>query len=225
MSIDADVLLSLPIDEAITESDKQECWEYGKVFDARAEASERAGESRTATAWRLLSALVQVMLQASDRSEPFRPWLEMQDRRTLVPNDLDDTTAAAVHHLAEQVSDPELRARLMDIIWDARRDHLAAQDAIERYLESAARLMDPEEWLPYVERCERALRLAKHIGHDGLQNTVLSEIEGRVLELDGTDPLYMTNRLMELLIEFDRGDPEQMSAIAEKAASLAEGNK
>ena len=34
-----------------------------------------------------------------------------------------------------------------------------------------------------------------------------------------------TNRLMELLIEFDRGDPERMSAITEKAASLAEEKK
>ena len=225
LPIDADVLLSLPIDEALAESDKQECWDYGEVFSARAEEAEKAGENRAATAWRLLRNLVQVMLQASDRSEPFRPWLEMQGRRTLVPTDLNDTTVPAVYALAKQVSDPELRARLMDTIWDARRDHLAAREAIQCYLQSAARLMDPEQWPPYVERCERALRLAKHIRDDDLQDKVLSEIEDRVLELDGTDPLYMTNRLMELLIEFDRGDPERMSAIAEKAASLAEGSK
>ena len=58
--------------------------------------------------------------------------------------------------------------------------------------------------------------------HSDLQKTVLTEIEDRVLELDGDDPLYMTNRLMELLIEFERGDHEKMSAIADKAASLAE---
>ena len=229
LPIDADVLLSLPIDEALAESDKQECWDYGEVFSTRAEEAEEAGETGTAKAWRLLRHLVQVMLQASNLSEPFRPWLEMQGRRTFVPTDLDDATAEAVHELAKQVSDPELRARLMDVIWvsrrDPSRDHLAAREAIQCYLQSAARLMDPEHWPPYVERCERALRLAKQLEDKNLQDKVLSGIEDRVLELDGTDPLYMTNRLMELLIEFGRGDPEKMSAITEKAASLAEEKK
>ena len=222
MSIDADVLLSLPIDEAIAESDKQECRDYGRVFFARAREAEEAGKTGTATAWRLLSALVEVGLQASNLSEPFWPYLGVQGRRTSVSEDLNDATFTAVYELAKQVSDPELRARLMDIIWVARREHLAARDAIACYLQSAAQLMDPENWSPYVDRCERALRLATHIRDDELQAKVLTEIEERVLELDGTDTMFMTNRLMELLIEFNRGDKEQMSSIAEKAASMAE---
>ena len=226
LSIDADVLLSFPIDEALAESDKQECRDYGRAFFARAREAEEAGETETATAWRLLSALVEVRLQASDPSAPFRPYLGVQGRRTSVSEDLNDATATAVYELAKQVSDPELRARLMDIIWDARldarRDHLAARGAIQCYLQSAARLMDPEQWPPYVERCERALRLAKQIRDNDLQDKVLSEIEGTVLELDGTDPLHMTNQLMKLLVEFGRGNPETMSAITEKAIRFAE---
>ena len=225
LSIDADVLLSLPIDEALAESDKQECRDYGRVFFARAREAEEAGETGIASSWRLLSALAEVHLQSSDLSKPFIPLLAGPNGRTFIPTDLDDPTAAAVHALAKQVSDPELRARLMDIIWDARRDHLAARDAIQCYLQSADRLMDPEEWPPYVERCERALRLAVQIRDSELQQTVLAEIEGTVLELDGTDPLYMTNRLIELLIEFKAGNAETMSAITEKAVSHAEEAK
>ncbi len=224
-SIDAEALLSLPIDEALSESGGQECWDYSKVFSARAREAEEAGETGTAAAWRLLGALVEVHLQSNDLSKPFIPLLSGPNGRTFIPTDLDDATAAAVYALAKQVSDPELRARLMDIIWDARRDHLAAREAVQSYLQSAARLMDPEQCSPYVERCERALRLATQIRDSDLQQMVLGEIEDRVLELDGTDRLYMTNRLMELLIEFDRGDSEKMSAITEKAASLAEGEK
>ena len=226
LSIDAETLLSLPIDEALAESDKQECRDYGRIFFDRARESEEANKTRTATAWRLLSTLVEVGLQASNLSEPFRPYLGMQGHRTSVSEDLNDATATAVYELAKQVSDPELRARLMDITWDARRDarrdHLAARGAIQCYLQSAARLMDPEDWPPYVERCERALRLAKQIRDDDLQDKVLSEIEGTILELDGTDPLHMTNQLMTLLIEFGRGNPETMSAVTEKAITFAE---
>ena len=226
LSIDADTLLSLPIEEAIAESDKQEYRDYGRAFFDRAREAEEAGETETATAWRLLGVLTEVGLQASDPSEPFRPYPGVQGRRASVSEDLSDATATAVYELAEQVSDPELRARLMDIIWDARRDHrrdhLAAREAIQCYLQSAARLMDPEHWPPYVERCERALRLATQIRDNDLQDKVLSEIEDTILELGGTDPLHMTNQLMKLLIEFGRGNPETMSSITEKAITFAE---
>lgn len=225
LSIDADTLLSLPIDEAIAESGEQECWDYSKVFSARAREAEEAGETGTAAAWRLLSSLVEVHLQSNDLSKPFIPLLSGPNGRTFIPTDLDNTTAAAVHALAKQTADPELRSRLMDIIWDARRDHLAAREAVQSYLQSAARLMDPEQWPPYVERCERALRLAIQIRDSDLQQMVLAEIEDRVLELDGTDPLYMTNRLIELLIEFKAGNVETMSVITEKAVSHAEEAK
>ena len=92
--IDADTLLALSVDEAISESDKRECWDYGKVFFARAKAAEKTGEIRNATAWRLLGELAQVTLQWSNPREPFRSYPELQGPRPFVPKeDIDDATA------------------------------------------------------------------------------------------------------------------------------------
>ncbi|MGH6897514.1 MAG: DUF4209 domain-containing protein [Geminicoccaceae bacterium] len=52
-------------------------------------------------------------------------------------------------------------------------------------------------------------------------DAALADIEQKVIDLDGSDPSFMTSRLMELLYEFKKGDPDRMTQIAQKAAGLA----
>jgi hypothetical protein len=70
---------------------------------------------------------------------------------------------------------------------------------------------------------ERALRLARQLGDQELANAVLEEIERRVIQLDGADPLYMTARLMELLHEFRKGDPDQMKQDSPEGSTISRG--
>jgi hypothetical protein len=79
LSADADALLALPIDETLTESKKLESWSYGEVFLRKAREAEADGNSKTASAWRLLGQLAQIRLMKSDAGEPFRPLLESTD--------------------------------------------------------------------------------------------------------------------------------------------------
>jgi hypothetical protein len=224
LSTTPELLLKLPVKETLAESKKQECWSYGEVFFSRARAS---GEeiAEIARAWRLLGQLCQVGLQADNPNEPFRPAYEAPDGRSIVPSDLDVVTANAVHQLGIATEDPELQARLLDITWDRLRLSDAARNAVQSYLSTARRLFDPDHWTGYATRIERALRLAQQLNDAALLETVLAEIDNRVIELDGSDPLYLTSELMDLLYEFKKGDPSLMSKIAQKAAEAAEQKK
>ena len=91
-------------------------------------------------------------------------------------------------------------------------------------MEAAKGMFDPENWCAYAARLERATRIARQLRDYDLVREVLQEVEDRVVEMDGSDPLYLSCRLMDLLLEFERGDPASMGVIAEKGASLAEGN-
>ena len=222
LATDLDTLLSLEIDAALAESDAHECFDYGTVFYARAKALEDSGNDEHENAWRLLGQLAQIDLRASDTATPFQALGATRDGRTLIPSDLDEATSEAVYRFSDRISDPELKARLCDVTWVRLRRVDAARDAISLYLEAAARLFDPSGWPPYVKRVERALRLAVQISDDDLLDTVLDEVENRVINLDGQDPLYMTSSLMALMNEFRRGDPAVMSEVAGKAATAAE---
>ncbi|MEQ8394678.1 DUF4209 domain-containing protein [Thalassobaculum sp.] len=221
----ADVLSELAIAKALAESEAAECQDYGRVFFARSRSADEARRPEEAKAWHLLGQLTQVGLEAANTAEPFRPLLVTSDGRSILLSDMDQATAEGVWTLAQAVVDPELRARLSDVTWDRLRNPDAARLAIRSYLETAERLFDPEHWPPYAERMERALRLAAQIRDSTLLTTVLAEMERRVLELNGNDPLYLTSELMELLHEFRFGDPDAMSTLARKAAEAAEGQR
>ena len=219
-STTTEALLGLAVGEAVKKSKKPECPAYSDVFFERTRA---AGDNGTARAWALLANLCWVALAPSEPNEPFRPRWEESGGRTMVPGDMDEKSAAAVRQLGFAVTDDELRARLLDVTWNRSRDPEAARQAIGSYVAAADILFDPEDWTAYAARVERAARLARQLGDRGLVDEVLEGVERRVVELDGADPGILTCRLMNLLYEFELGDPVAMRDIASKGAGLAQG--
>ena len=221
-SVTAEDLLALPIEAALADSDDRECRAYSRVFRERARQSEDDADAFAAGAWQMLADLADLRLHGSDRSEPFPPTMVGFGFRTMTPRDLSGEPAIALRGLAEQVRDPELRARLLDVVWNADRDHTAAESAVSAYLESARCLLDPEHWVAYYDRCARALRLAVALRHNDLQAEVVSEINTTLSDLNGEDPLFLTVRLVSLLLDCRLGDVETLSATSERGASVAE---
>ncbi|MEX2648749.1 MAG: DUF4209 domain-containing protein [Alphaproteobacteria bacterium] len=222
LSVTSEILQSLPIGATLAESSKAEVWDYGRVFLAKATDAEASGDTTVGPAWRLLGQLCLIDLREGDAAEPFGPIAQGPDGRSILPSDLEDETARAVRDLALTIDNPELGARLLDITWCRLRDHDAARKAVQSYVETATRLFDPEHWVGYAERIERALRLARQLEDEALVGLVLDDIERRVVDMNGGDPLYLTVRLMALLHEFRRGEPDAMSRIATKAAHSAQ---
>ena len=221
-STTVEVLMDLAVEEAVQESGMPECPAYADAFAERGAAAKAAGDHEVARAWFLLANLCRVALRPSEPSEPFQPLWQEPGGRTMVPGDMDEKSAVAVRQLGFAATDGELRARLLDVTWDRLRDAEAAREAVRSYVAAANVLFDPEHWTTYAARVERATRLARQLGDRGQVDRVLGEIEARIVELDGADPLFLTCHLMELLLEFRHGDPAAMRDIASKGAGYAE---
>lgn len=217
----AGILSELPVEDVLQTSALRECRAYCTAFRKRAQECREHGEGARANAWSLLEEITEFMLHSEDRSEPFRPLMQWGNGRTLIPTDLRGEPADRIHEFALQVSDPELRARLMDVVWEANRNHEAAEAAIPAYLESARNLFDPEHWPPCADRYERALRLATMLRRGDLHDAIIAEIEGVVLSLDGQDTLFLTIKLTSLLLEFGTNDLQSLADLSDKAAILA----
>ena len=217
-----EVLLSLSVDEALQECEKRECLSYGQVFFEKANYAEEKGEVEVAKAWNLLGHLCCVTLQASTPHEPFHPMRQDAAGQSMVPRDMDEGIAVAIHQLALSIGDSELRSRLFDAAWDRLSNHGAAREAVRSYMLSARHLFDPTRWSAFTMRIERALRLGRQLGNMELVEEILRDIENKIIKLNGSGPLRMTCRLMDLLYEFRHGEPGMMRDIAAKGAKLAE---
>lgn len=202
------------------------CSSYCDGFRAKAKEAEQSGDTDCQSVYRMLACLTSMYLQPDNRTEPFAPMMVMKNSRTAILDDFSDEQLEILKELVPNVSDPEMRARLADVLWVRNRDFRMGELAIDAYLESAVTLEDPEDWPECAHRIERALGLAATLGKNSDRfSRVISHIEDVLHRLNGEDPLFLSAQLMELLQEHRQGDATMYASLAEKCAVHAESEK
>jgi Domain of unknown function (DUF4209) len=196
--------------DVIESSERKACPDYRNAFQKKAQEAKLAGNIREQAVFEILAHVVYYDDIKSESTEQF--FIETLN--------LTDEHLGFLTEIAAEVSDPELQARIADILWVRRRNYQMAQLAVNAYIESAKTLEDPKEWTFCFNRIERALRLAHKIKY--AEDTVIRHIEAVLERYNGEDPLWLSAKLMKLLQEFRRGDSTKYSALAGKAATLAE---
>lgn len=224
--ITADDLKKSGWEEALEGARQKEAHAFNTAFSTAAKRMEEAGEVVKARSLRYLAALCSMHFKLDDPSAPFGPMVIFGDgSRTMLPKDLTDEEVTAIQELYPSVGDPELRARLADVLWLGIRDYRAAEVAVQAYLESANRLENPDSWVSGCNRIERAFQLARALNNKKLIEETVRHIEGLLDKYKGEDPKFLSAKLMGLLLSFRRGDAEKYSGFAERAANRAEDQK
>lgn len=174
--------------------------------------------------WALLAQIFDFHFKPANPAEPFGPMLVNGDRRSMIPTDLTNSQLDSLQATLASVADPEYQARIRDLLWLRKRNVDAARLAVRSYLDSGARLEDPEHWPPCMERYERAVRLARQVDPKGeLPVIALAHLEARVKSYNGADPLFFTRKALEILAEFRFGEFSVLAEIAGRVASNARG--
>jgi len=215
----------LQLDEIIKKCDMKECERYFLPFFTKADEAKAAGEAKTEEIFSLLGYATSMMLKPKSHTEPFTPWSVLHNSRSFIIDDFSEDHLKFFGEIVLDISDPELRARIADILWVKKRDFRAAELAITSYLESATILEDPVQWPACAKRIERAVRLASSLGRNTRHlDEVISHIETVLNKYNGEDPKFLSESLMGLLLEFRRGDSAKYSALSEKLAKRAESD-
>jgi len=209
--------------EAVVAGCKEpECEDYWFAFGKKATELIEAGDERQGRIHMLLCQLTSMPLNLDRPLEPFRPrWSTPRGERSLGPDDLDENSLNLIASVVPDVGDPELQARLADLLTLRRRNYRTADLAVTAYLASAKKLEAPDRWPPMVDRVVRALQIAASFGKRAQSfPRVIAYIEAVLAQLDGEDPLFLSARLMELLQAHRVGD--HAAEHAQRAAKQAE---
>ncbi|WP_204106309.1 MULTISPECIES: DUF4209 domain-containing protein [Spirulina sp. CCY15215] len=197
----------------ISSCESKNCHEYSRVFRRQAKQAEETGKVKEQKIFELLAAVTSTVLGRRESMEEV-----FLDSFQHITDEQTDFLSA----IAPDISDPELQARIADLLWSIKRNYRMAQLAIPAYLKSATELEDPEKRNLCFYRIERAYQLALSITYQ--IEAVISHIETVLDRYNGEDPLWLSAKLMRLLQkDKDRvDDPEKYSALAEKAAMRSE---
>ncbi|MHB9075086.1 MAG: DUF4209 domain-containing protein [Desulfobaccales bacterium] len=212
--------------EAIIEScDTKECHKYGTIFFQKAKELESSDDSTSFVIFILFGRLSSLNLRAETALHPFSPMpsgpLENQPQDFVQIFSQEHLTF--LEQIVNHISDNELKSRIADVLWVINHDYKMAELAISAYLESSKILEHPENWTSCEERIQRAFRLANLIGNKGsyLAN-VIRHLEDVLTKYNGDDPLFLSKKLMSLLLEAKHGDYEKYINLSKKCAVNAE---
>ncbi|MBM5571096.1 MULTISPECIES: DUF4209 domain-containing protein [Deefgea] len=216
-------LTSINLDMLLQDVEQFDCVTFsGKITQLEQDETHWTAEQRECL--RFVNSVLQMMLRAEQAAEPFGPMFVMGEQRAAIPADFPKDALRSLESWVMSLIDPELRARFLDVLWVQARSFPAARASVEAYLSSALRLEHPDDWPLCQERLERALRLSAGLGKGGaeLRLQVLNAIDAMLQRHRGTDPLYLSLRLIQLLLEFKHGDAKQFADYALVAAADAE---
>lgn len=221
--IKASTLQALNIEMLLAGVEERECMAYGQEL-ARAQKDETQWSAAQLECLRFAGAVLMMHLRADEPATPYGPLFVFGTERSAIPDDFPRAELLALQDWALSLSDAEIRARFLDVMWVQGKSFQAAIGAVDAYVASALKLEHPKEWTPCQARLERALRLAAGLGKGGAaaKDKVLSQVESMLRRHRGQDPLYLSLRLIRLLLEFRYGDANEFATLADTGAKSAE---
>lgn len=179
------------------------CRNYSKEFQARAEACQLAGDAVGQEIFNFLSSITSILMEH----------LGLKDASTVdqaMLSILTNDQLALLRELVLTVTDPEMRARIADILWIYKRDPersrpiQMARIAVESYLQAAKNLENTENERMCYQRLKRAAQLGPLV--DGKKSTeicriVVSHIEQLIDRYAVVKNEFLTGSAMKVLQE------------------------
>lgn len=211
--------------ELLGSATSHDCSHYSGIFFA---AGAHEHDSHRAPALVVLGHATTMVLKsgAENADQPLVAQAVIDGKRTAIPSDFTEAELKALSEFAPEITDPELQARIADLVWITTRHYPATQIAMPAYLQAAEILAKEGKWAAAINRLERCLRLATKLGKPsnstyvaamGYVNQLLSQSD----LLDGKH-FGPVERLMKLVLELGEGDSTLYSQLTNNLAINAE---
>ncbi|SET46197.1 protein of unknown function [Natronincola peptidivorans] len=191
-------IVSSIIEEAINKSKSYECFSYKqeliKLID------DLDGVQKKCV--RIVIDVLSFHMNEDNPKQPFEPYAVLDNKRSAALEDISDEDIDVLINILQNIEDCEFKARVADVIWTRNKVYKYGQEAIDMYLLSANRLKDCKNWTKFYKRARRALKLALLFGRDSDKVIQVNEfIKRTIKEIYEKDSLFLTGKLIELLIE------------------------
>lgn len=159
------------------------------------------------------------------KEQPFGPLMSGPQGRTMIPEDLTEDELLKLEEVLTVSTNPQFVARITDILWIRRRNHLYAQEAVKAYLQSVDEDKD-ECWVSKSEWLKRAIQIAMELGEKAqerqiVRNKTIGLFEKSRKTCFDAKQDYWPSSLLKLLIENKLVD--NWEELADKAVEIAKG--
>lgn len=165
-------------------------------------AGENAETPEDKAAFAVLSGALSMAYDTQE--DCYTPMLVLNDgRRSFGMEDLDERGTAIIEEALPLFEPFWIRAQLADILWLKTGDHRYAQTAAFANLSLFEASYDPEDWVSCFQAARRAFQIARKLGRNNhLFSETLAKIDAVLRKADGTDPLFLSLNLIEMVAPY-----------------------
>ena len=115
------------------------------------------------------------------------------------------------------IKHPVLTARICDLLWTLKGNHSCAAKAIDAYKECSEATFDVDNWTTCFGHLKKSARIARSLGKNTQQyKDFCAYIDSIIRRIDGTDPLFLSISLIELLLDSGYRELADYVTIADK---------
>lgn len=188
----------------ISEMDSVDIYDFSTYFDnLQKNKVDHLGDKQEDTL-RMFSGVCTFCLQ-SRQQYPYIPMMRMEGKRSMIPDDLSDGHLDILKKFAEEILPSVLMARICDVLWVRRKDHMMARKAISAYLECAEK-GHFRNWPNAADGCRRAARIAKELGRKAHERHIAFEkikalFDAASANMNNPETPLWANTLAEILID------------------------
>lgn len=163
-----------------------------------------------------LNSICSMLLEPSEKTNPYKARMHFNDRRSLIPSDFSEAIFKSLKEFCPEINNSLLKYKIADLIWVTKKGGIDfATIAIENLKIAATELLATEDFSNIheaVKLFERALRLSaslrRNLKIDKLHLSIITKIQNDFLKINKSY-YYQTINLIELLIKISPDDIDQ----------------
>ncbi len=142
----------------------------------------------------VLSLLCKVVSLRYHENQTDNPFIPVSD---FIDNDFEN-----LEEVLQDIHYPVLTARIADFLWTMKKNILYADKAMESYKQCADITFDVDEWTTCFGFIKKSARIACLLGKKNKPyKDFCSFVDSVIRKINGTDPLFLSISLIELLFE------------------------
>lgn len=211
IELTADAFAKIDWESSVNDASTEDCNSFFREFISQRKRAEENENVEEYTLYDLLGRITSFILKPEGEHQVFVPQFSGNGTRTALPEDITDQELDVLQEVfPDTFQNPELRARVGDLLWYRRRDHEAAKESIKSYVESVNKLGTYE-----ITKLKRAHSISRMLGAPDERKVVTNKIETLIEEnKDKSSNTFFVRDLIRLLYVDGNIDFSKYSTLA-----------
>ncbi|MCQ5130985.1 DUF4209 domain-containing protein [Butyricicoccus faecihominis] len=172
--------------------------------------------------YNLIKDVCSLHAEITDKNIEFQPSIVLRGRRSFALQDMEENDFKLLESLNLDLIPVNICARIADMLWTQRKSYAHALVAIDAYTNLFELLFSENDWIESLDMIRRALCISAQVNQQEKHVQACKSVYDKILRINGTDELFLSLNLIEIIVKEKYGDIGRLIEILNKVIQNSE---